>query len=176
VLALGLVGENGLAHLGLSARLAETGELPRSSPLRGSPAESGRMVASGRGRRCQGASPGGEGPDLGHRQWRGSPWWDRGGGELAMAGRKRGGECRLGVHGAAVNSGGGHCGDGGARRWLEVVLDGRAASATEGGGRLGASTIACGGRWLSGRLGVAQRCTRAVRGGRCFGAWSRGVR
>jgi hypothetical protein len=58
----------------------ETGEPPPpNSPLtRGSPAESGRPVASGRGRRCQGASPGGEGPDLGHRQRRGSPWRSRG--------------------------------------------------------------------------------------------------
>jgi hypothetical protein len=32
------------------------------------------------------------------------------------------------------------------------------------------------GRWLSGRLGMAQRCTRAVRGGRRFDAWSKGVR
>jgi hypothetical protein len=34
--ALGPAGENGLAHLGLSA---ETGELPRSSPVCGSPVD-----------------------------------------------------------------------------------------------------------------------------------------
>jgi hypothetical protein len=98
-----------------------------------------------------------------------------GGGEPATAGRTRGGERRLEVHGAAVSSGGGCCGDGGACRWLEVALDGRAASAIEGGGRLGASTIACGGRWLSDRFGVAQRHMRVVRGGRLFDAWSNGV-
>jgi hypothetical protein len=99
-----------------------------------------------------------------------------GGGEPATAGWRRGGERRLGVHGVAVSSGGGRCGDGGARQWPEVALDGREASATEGGGRLGASTFACSGRWLSGRLGVAQRHMRAVRGGRRFSAWRRGVR
>jgi hypothetical protein len=77
--ALVLAGENGLAHLGLSARSTETGELPRSSSTQDSPAESGRSVASDRGRRCQGVSPGGEGPNLGHRRWRGSPWWAHGG-------------------------------------------------------------------------------------------------
>jgi hypothetical protein len=80
---------------------------------------------------------------------------------------------RLGARGAAVSSGGGRYGDGGARRWSKVALDGRAASATEGGGRLGASMVACGRRWLSGRLGVVQRHMRAVRG---VGAWSKGVR
>jgi hypothetical protein len=40
-----------------------------------------------------------------------------GGGELATAGQRRGGERRLRVCGAAVSSGGGRCGDGGARRW-----------------------------------------------------------
>jgi hypothetical protein len=35
--------------------------------------------------------------------------------------------------------------------------------------------IACGGRWLSGRLDVVQRHTRAVQGGRRFGAWRNGV-
>jgi hypothetical protein len=51
-----------------------------------------------------------------------------GSGEPATAGRKRGGEHRLGVHGAAVSSGGGHCGDGGAHRWPEVALDGKAVA------------------------------------------------
>jgi hypothetical protein len=77
--ALGPAGEIGLAHLGLSARSAKTGELPHSPPARGLPAESGRPMASGRGRRCQGASPGGEGPNLGHRRQRGSSWWAHGG-------------------------------------------------------------------------------------------------
>jgi hypothetical protein len=58
-----------------------------------------------------------------------------GGGEPARAGRRSGGERRLGVHGAAVSSGRGRCG--------------------EGGGRLGASMVVCGGRWLNGWLGVA---------------------
>jgi hypothetical protein len=75
-----------------------------------------------------------------------------------------------------VSLGGGHCGDGGARQWAEVALDGKAASATEGGDRLAASTVSCGGRWLSGWLGVAQRHTRAVWGGLRFSAWRRGVR
>jgi hypothetical protein len=98
------------------------------------------------------------------------------GGEPATAGRRRGGGRWLGVRGAAVSSGGGCCGDGGAHRRLEVALDGKAVSATEGGGRLGASIVSYDGRWLSGRLGVAQRRTRMVRGGRRFGAWSRGAR
>jgi hypothetical protein len=76
-------------------------------------------------------------------------------GELVTAGQRSGGEHQLRVRGAAVSSGGDCCSDGGACRWPEVALDGRVASATEGGGRLGASTVACGGRWLSGRLGVA---------------------
>jgi hypothetical protein len=97
-----------------------------------------------------------------------------GGGEPATTGRRSGGEHRLGVHGAAVSSGGGRCGDRGARRWLEVALDGKAASATEGGSWLVASTVPYGERWLSGRLGMAQRRPRAVRGGQHFGAWSRG--
>jgi hypothetical protein len=46
-----------------------------------------------------------------------------------------------------------------------VALDGKAASANEGGNRLSASTGPCGGQWLSGRLGMAKRRTRAVRGG-----------
>jgi hypothetical protein len=75
-----------------------------------------------------------------------------------------------------VSSGGGHCSDGGAHRWPKVALDGKAASAIEGAGQLGASMVSCGGRWLSGRLGVAPRRTRAVRGGQHFGAWSRGAR
>jgi hypothetical protein len=75
-------------------------------------------------------------------------------------------EVELGVRGVAVSSGGGHYGDGGARRWPEVALDGKAASANGGGGWLGASTVPCGGWWLSGRPGVAQRRTRVVRGGR----------
>jgi hypothetical protein len=99
-----------------------------------------------------------------------------GGGEPVMAGRRRGRERRLGVRGAAMSSGGGHCGDRGAHRWSDVALDGRAASVAEGGGWFGASTVACGRQWLSGRLGVAQRRTRAVQGCRRFGAWSRGVR
>jgi hypothetical protein len=67
-----------------------------SSPAHASPAESGRPAASGRGRRCQGASPGGEGSNLGHRQWRGSPWGGLtavkqvGGGEEMAASRSRG--------------------------------------------------------------------------------------
>jgi hypothetical protein len=77
--ALGPAGESGLAHLGLSVRSTETGELPHSPPVRGSSAESGRPAASGRGRRCQRASPRGGGPDLGHRRQRGSPWWAHGG-------------------------------------------------------------------------------------------------
>jgi hypothetical protein len=47
---------------------------PHFSLAHGSPGESGRPAASGWGRSCQRASPGGEGPDLGHRQRRGSPW------------------------------------------------------------------------------------------------------
>jgi hypothetical protein len=89
-----------------------------------------------------------------------------GGGEPATAGRRRGGEHRLGVHGAEVSSDGGRYGDRGARRWPEVALIGTAASATEGGGRLGASTVSCGVRWLSSRLNVAQRHMRVVLGGR----------
>jgi hypothetical protein len=77
--ALGPAGENGLAQLGLLARSAEAEELPRSSPARGSPADSGQPETSGQGRRCQGASPGGKDPDFGHRRWRGSPWWARDG-------------------------------------------------------------------------------------------------
>jgi hypothetical protein len=153
--ALGPVGENGLAHLGLSAHLAEIGEFPHSSLARGSPVDSVRPAASGWGRRYQGASPGGEGSDLGHKRRRSSPWWARGGGEPATAGQRRGGEHQLGVRGPAVSSGGGCYGDGGERRWPEVALNGRAASATEGGGQLSASTVACSGWWLNGRLGVA---------------------
>jgi hypothetical protein len=78
-----------------------------------------------------------------------------GGGEPATAGHSRCRGSRLGVRGAAVSSGGGRYGDGGARRWPEVALDEKATSANEGGGRLGASMVPCGGRWLSGRLGVA---------------------
>jgi hypothetical protein len=99
-----------------------------------------------------------------------------GGGELATAGQRSGGEHWLGVHGAAVSSSGGRCGDRGARRWSEVALGGRAASAAEGGGRLSASMVSCGGQWLSNRLGVAQRRMRAVQGGWHFCAWSREVR
>jgi hypothetical protein len=55
-------------------------------------------------------------------------------GEQAMAGRRRGGGCQLGVHGAVVSSSGDRCLDGGACRWSEVALDGKAASAHEGGG------------------------------------------
>jgi hypothetical protein len=181
VVALGPAGESGLAHLGLSACSVETGELPHSPPACGSPAESDRPAVSGWGRRCSGASPGGEGPDLGHRRWRGSPWWARGG----KAGQQRGtGDGRLEkrwraparVRGAVVSSCRGRCDDGGAHRWLEVALDGKVASASEGGDWLGVLTVYCGGRWLSGRLGVAQRRTRAVRGGQHFGAWTRGAR
>jgi hypothetical protein len=169
--ALGLAGENGLAQLGLSACSTETGEFPRSSPTHGSPADIGRPAVSGRGRRCQGASPGGKDPDLGHRWRRGSLFWARdsdaiSGGEPTIAGRRRGGEHQLGVRGAAVSSGGGRCVDGGARRWPDVALDGRASLVTKGGGRLSALTVACGGRWLRGRLVVAKRHMRAVRGGR----------
>jgi hypothetical protein len=129
----------------------ETGEPPpHSPPARGSPIESDRPAVSGRGRRCQGASPGGEGPDLGPRRWRVSPWWAHsdeasrrwGTGDGRPEKRWR---ARLGVHGAVVSSGGGLCSDRGARRWPEVALDGKAASANEGGGRLGASTVPCGG-------------------------------
>jgi hypothetical protein len=72
------VGESGLAHLGLPAQ-DETWEPPIPPPARGQSAESGQPAMSGRGRRCQVASPRGEGPDLVHRQWTGSPWWARGG-------------------------------------------------------------------------------------------------
>jgi hypothetical protein len=99
-----------------------------------------------------------------------------GGGEPVTTGRRRGGERRHRVRGVAVSSGGGRCVNRGARLWLEVALDGEAASTTEVGGRLGASTVTCCRRWLSGRLGVVQRRTREVRGGRCFGAWSSGAR
>jgi hypothetical protein len=77
------------------------------------------------------------------------------GGDLAMAGRRRGGWHRLGVRGAAVGSGGGRCSDGGACRWPKVALDEEVTSTNEGGGRLGASMVPSCGRWLSGRLGVA---------------------
>jgi hypothetical protein len=56
-----------------------------------------------------------------------------------------------------------------------VALNGKVTLAN-GGGQLGASIVPCGGRWLSGRLGVAQRRMRVVRGGQRFGSWSRGVR
>jgi hypothetical protein len=99
-----------------------------------------------------------------------------GSGEPATVGRKRGGEHRLGVHGAAVSSGRGHCGDGGAHRWPEVALDGKAVSTTEGGGRLGASTVSCGRRWLSGLLawlrGAREWC--GVVGASTLGAEERG--
>jgi hypothetical protein len=84
--ALGPADENGLAHLGLSARSIETGELPRSPPACGSLVDFGRPIMSGRGRRCQGARPIGEGLDLGHRRRRGSPWWAHSG----KAGRRWG--------------------------------------------------------------------------------------
>jgi hypothetical protein len=80
--ALGPAAESVLAHMGLSAR-EEAGELPpppHSSAARSSPIESGRPATSGRGRRCQGDSPGGEGPNLGHRWRRVSPWWAHSGG------------------------------------------------------------------------------------------------
>jgi hypothetical protein len=98
------------------------------------------------------------------------------GGESATVDQRRAGGRRLRVRGSAVSSGGGRYGDGGARRWPEVTLDGKAASENEGGGQFGASTVPCGGQWLSGRLGVAQRGTKAVRGGQRFGTWSRGAR
>jgi hypothetical protein len=118
----------------------EIGEPPHSPLARDSSTESGRPAASGRGRRCQGASHEGGGPDLGHRQRRGSPWWlaakQVDGGEPATVGQRRGGGCQLGGRGAAVSSGGGRCGGGGARRWPEVAPDRKAASANEeGGGR-----------------------------------------
>jgi hypothetical protein len=170
---------NGLAHLGLLARSAETGELPRSSPARRlNPAD--RRQASGEGGAREQA------PEVRVPIWgicgggahRGglTAAMQVGRGEPTMAGGRRGGERWLGVHGAVVSSGGGCCGDRGACRWPEVALDGRVASATKGGGRLVASTVACGGWWFSGRLGVAQRRMRAVWGGRRFSAWSRGVR
>jgi hypothetical protein len=99
-----------------------------------------------------------------------------GGGESAMAGQRRGGGRWLGVHGEAVSSSGGRCGDERARQWSVVALDGKVASASVGGSRLGASMVSCGRWWLSGRLGVAQRQTRAVRDGQCFFAWSGGAR
>jgi hypothetical protein len=98
-----------------------------------------------------------------------------GGGEPMTVGQRRGGGHWLGVHGAAVSSDRGHCDDRGARWWSEVALDGKAASANEGGDQLGASTVLCGGRWLSGRLSVAQRRMRVVCGGQCFGDWKRGA-
>jgi hypothetical protein len=52
----GPAGESSLAQLGLLT-WDETGEPPIPPPARGSPAESGRSVVSGRGSRCQGASP-----------------------------------------------------------------------------------------------------------------------
>jgi hypothetical protein len=157
------------------------GSSTHSPPARGSLAESGRPAASGWVRRRQGASHGGEGPDLGI----GSGGAHRGGlamvkqvggGEPATAGQRRCGGRRLRVRGAVVSLGGGCCCDGGARRWSKVVLYGRATSENEGGGQLGASTVLCSGRWLRGRLGVAQRRTRVVHGGQRFGTWSRGKR
>jgi hypothetical protein len=168
--ALGPAGESGLAHLALLARDKTREPPPQSSLARGSSAESGRPAVSGRGRRSRelllevrvpicGIGSGGA-----HRGGL-AVVKQVGGGEPAMAGRRRGGGCWLRVRGAAVSSGEGRCGDGGACWWPEVALDGKATSANEGGGRLGASTVPCGGRWLSDRLGVAQRRTRAVRGG-----------
>jgi hypothetical protein len=84
---------------------------------------------SDRGRRCQGASPGGEGPDLVHRS-RGAHHGRLAavkqvdGGESATVDQRRAGGRQLRVRGSAVSSGGGRYGDGGARRWPEVTLDG----------------------------------------------------
>jgi hypothetical protein len=87
------------------------------------------------------------------------------GGETTTAGRRSDGGHQLEVRAAVVSSGRGRYGDRGARQWPKVALDGKAASANEGDGRLGASMVPCGGQWLSGRLGMAQRRTRTVRGG-----------
>jgi hypothetical protein len=70
--ALGTVGESGLPTWAFWPG-AKQGS-PYSPPVRGSQAKSGRPAVSGRGRRCQGASPGSKGPDWRHRQRRGSPW------------------------------------------------------------------------------------------------------
>jgi hypothetical protein len=166
--ALCLAGESGLVHLGLSALSAETGDPPIPPLARGSPAESGRPVVSGLGRRCQGASPGGEGLDLVRRQRRAhrgrlAVVKQVGGHEPAMASQRRGGGRRLGVRRAVVSLGGGHCSNRGARRWPEVVLNGKAALAYEGGGRLSASTVPCAGQWsavsLAWLTGAQEWCT-----------------
>jgi hypothetical protein len=143
---------------------------PHSPPARGSPAKSGRPAVSGRGGGARELAL-----EVRVPTWCiGSRGAHRGGlaaakqvsgGEPATASRRRGGGHWLGVHGSAVSSGGGHCSDGGARRWPEVALNGKVASANEGGGRLGASTGPCGGQWLNGRLGVAQRRMRVVHSG-----------
>jgi hypothetical protein len=99
-----------------------------------------------------------------------------GGEEPVTASRRRGGERRHRVRGVAVSSGGGRCVNRGARLWPEMALDEEVASTTEVGSRLGASMVTYCRRWLSGQLGVVQRRTREVRGGRCFGAWSSGSR
>jgi hypothetical protein len=62
--------------MGLSTR-DEIGESPHSPPVRGSSTESDRPAVNGHGRRCEGASPRGEGPYLGHKERRGSPWQAR---------------------------------------------------------------------------------------------------
>jgi hypothetical protein len=77
----------GRAHLATTFPAQPTGPFglrlkqgsPHSPPARGSPAESDRPAASDRERRCRGGSPGSEGPDLGHRQRRGSLWRARDG-------------------------------------------------------------------------------------------------
>jgi hypothetical protein len=138
-IALGPTDENGMAQLGLSARSAEAGELPRSSPARGSSADFVRPAVSGWGRRCQGASPGG--------------------GEPATAGRRRGGELQLRVHGAAVSSGGGRCGDGGARRW--PATGGRPQQPKEAAGSVLRQLLAADGGSSAGlawRRGTRGRC------------------
>jgi hypothetical protein len=190
--ALGPAGENSPAHLGLSARSAETGELPHSPLARGL---SGRPAASGQGRRCQGARPGGESPDLGIADGgahRGGLTVAKqiDGGEPATAGRRRGGERRLGVCGAAVSSGGGRCSDRGAHRWAEVVgrwsrqLKEAAGSmlrrflAADGGSVDGGSEVhESGAGWSALRLleqksavmMEQRRTARAERSGRAFG-------
>jgi hypothetical protein len=116
--ALGPVDENGLGHLGLSACSAKTGELLHSPPVHGSPAETGELAPEVRvpiwGIGGGGAHRGGL-----------TVAKQIGGGELAMAGWRRGGGQQLRVRGAAVSLGGGHCGEGGAHRWPEWCSTGR---------------------------------------------------
>jgi hypothetical protein len=115
--ALGPAGESGLAHLGLSARSAETGELPiphRLATRRPNLADQRRVAREGGARELA--------PEVRVPIWgTGSGGAHRGGlvvvkqsggGELATAGRRRGGGRRLRVRGAVVSSSGGRCSDG----------------------------------------------------------------